>query len=142
MAIAVFNVALKQLILYNLCFSAKQVQKMNVHLIERKATTQQMQKMLLSLESYIKLAVYVEHEILAGGSTLHSDCEAVLLENGSEQENIWGADWFPLTQQVTFESLINIRPRQNNFSMEVQDGELRRQIEAIVRETFEGVTYE
>lgn len=77
---------------------------MNVHLIEQKATEEQMKAMLQSLESYIKLAVDIERKIFAGGGTLHSDCEAFLLENGSAQENIWGADWFPSTQQVTFES--------------------------------------
>jgi hypothetical protein len=74
---------------------------------------------------------------LAGGGVLHADCEAVLLEDGSLQENIWGADWLPNTHEVTFESLINIRPRQNNFSMEVEDEKLRDKIEKIVREIFE-----
>jgi hypothetical protein len=48
-----------------------------------------------------------------------------LLENGSKQVEIWGADWYPLTQEVGYESLINIRPRQNNRSMEIQDPMIR-----------------
>ena len=80
------------------------------------------------LETYIKLAVDVERRILAGGGTMHADCEAVLLEDGSKQEFIWGADWNPNTQQVTFESLINIRPRQNNRSLEIQDPNLRTKV--------------
>ena len=52
---------------------------------------------------------------------MHADCEAVLLEDGSHQEFVWGADWNPETQELTFESLINIRPRQNNRSLELQD---------------------
>ena len=115
---------------------------MNVLLINKRATPEQMNAMLQSLESYIKLAVDIERGILAGGGTLHSDCEEALLENGSGQENIWGADWFPSTQQVTFESLINIRPHQDNLSMEVQDDYLRGKIELIVRRLFEGVTDE
>ena len=59
---------------------------------------------------------------------MHADCEAVLLEDGSKQEFIWGADWNPNTQQVTFESLINIRPRQNNRSLEIQDPNLRTKV--------------
>jgi Protein of unknown function (DUF5674) len=98
--------------------------------------------MLKGLESYIKLAVDIEKGILAGGGTLHADCEAVLLENGSTQENIWGADWLPFTQVVTFESLINIRPRQNNFSLEIQDMTLRQRIEEIVRGLMEGAEFE
>jgi hypothetical protein len=81
-------------------------------------------------------------EILSGGGTLHADCEAVLLETGSNQENVWGADWLPFTQQVTFESLINIRPRQKNFSLEIENSELRNKIELIVRNLMEGIDYE
>jgi len=87
--------------------------------------------------SFIKLAVDVSREILAGGGALHSDCEQALLEDGSKQEFVWGADWLPATKTVSFESLINIRPRQQNFGMEVQDAALRQRIEEIVRHLLE-----
>lgn len=115
---------------------------MKIHLLEKKSTSEQIREMLESLESYIKLAVDIETKVLAGGGILHADCEAVLLENGSKQENVWGADWLPFTQEVTFESLINIRPRQNNFGLEIEDEDLRNKIEKIVRDFMEGVDYE
>lgn len=87
--------------------------------------------------NFIKLAVDVSREILAGGGELHADCEQALLEDGSQQVDVWGADWHPETRSVTFESLINIRPRQQNFSMEVQDSGLRSRIEVIVRRLLE-----
>ncbi len=87
--------------------------------------------------NFIKLAVDVKHEILAGGGELHSDCEQALLEDGSQQVDVWGADWQPESRNVTFESIINIRPQQQNFSMEVQDLTLRNKIEKIVRELLE-----
>jgi Protein of unknown function (DUF5674) len=62
----------------------------------------------------IELAVDIRREILAGGGELHADCEQALLDDGSEQVDIWGADWDPQAATVTYESLINIRPRQNN----------------------------
>ena len=113
-----------------------------IHLITEKATKEQMIEMLQSLESYVKLAVDVEYRILAGGGELHADCESVLLENGSSQENVWGADWFPFTQEVTYESLINIRPRQNNFGLEVEDANLREKIKEIAEELLKGIEYE
>jgi len=85
----------------------------------------------------IKLAVDVEREILAGGGELHADCEQTLLEDGSQQENVWGADWYPEVKRVGFESLINIRPRQQNRSMEIKDPVLREKIEIIVRNLLE-----
>ena len=75
----------------------------------------------------------IERGILAGGGELHADCEAVLLQNGGKQVDIWGADWYPLTQEVGYESLINIRPRQNNRSMEIQDPMIRDRVAQIVQ---------
>jgi len=89
---------------------------MMIHLIEDAASHEQLTEMLDALGSYIKLAVDVEKKVVAGGGEMHADCEAVLLENGSVQENVWGADWLPHSREVTFESLINIRPRQNGNS--------------------------
>ncbi len=73
-----------------------------------------MQQMLEALGIYIKLAVDIERQILAGGGELHADCEEVLLADGSRQDNIWGADWHPDRQTVSYESMINIRTRVNN----------------------------
>lgn len=102
-----------------------------IYIIRERAIPQQMQEMLQDLGTYIKLAVDIEREILAGGGTLHADCEAALLEDGSKQANIWGADWNPASQQVTYESLINIRPRQNNRAMEILDPEIRERVAQI-----------
>ena len=94
--------------------------------------------MMEMLQTYIKLALDVERGILAGGGAMHADCEAILLEDGSQQGFIWGADWNPKTQEVTFESLINIRPRQNNRSLELQDPTLRSKVEKITRNLLGG----
>ena len=108
-----------------------------IHLIDQPATPKQIEEMLKEYGHYIKLAVDVKKGILAGGGELHADCEAVLLERGSLQEDIWGADWLPKSKEVRFGSLINIRPKQNNPSMEIQDKKLRSQIETIVRTLLE-----
>lgn len=110
-----------------------------IEIIEKKATKEQIDRMMQTLGTYIKLAVDIELGILSGGGVLHADCESVLLENGSQQENIWGADWNPSSQQVTFESLINIRPRQNNPSLEVLDPEIRQQISEITLKILGGI---
>jgi hypothetical protein len=94
--------------------------------------------MLESYDNYIKIAVDIEKRILAGGGALHADCEAVLLEAGSSQDSIWGADWIPETNEVRFEALINIRPSQGNLSMEIADPDIRSRVEEIVKELLEG----
>lgn len=108
-----------------------------IHIIRTPATPKQIEEMLQVLDTYIKLAVDVEREILAGGGVMHADCKSVLLEDGSSQEDIWDADWNPAGQQVTFESLINIRPRQDNPSMEILDAQLRDRIALIARQLLE-----
>ena len=95
--------------------------------------------MLETLEMYVKVAVDINRGVLAGGGALHADCEAVLLGDGSAQDDIWGADWIPVSQQVKFEALINIRPRQNNFSMSILDRDVREHVERVVRNLLEGV---
>lgn len=104
-----------------------------IHLLYFRATKQQLDEMLETIGVYIKLAVDIRRGILAGGGALHADCEAVLLGEGSRQEDIWGADWIPSTQQVRYEALINIRPRQNNPAMEILDPAIRERVGEIVQ---------
>jgi len=113
-----------------------------IHIIRERATEGQMREMLQALDSYIKLAVDVERGILAGGGRMHADCESELLDNGSTQEDIWGADWLPDTQEVTYESFINIRPRQGNRTMVLRDQKLRDKIAGIAIAMLGGVSHE
>ncbi len=87
----------------------------------------------------IKIVVDVRRRLLAGGGEMHADCAAVLLAEGSEQDELWGANWYPAEQRIEFESLINIRPRLGNRSIIIQSEELRRQVAAITHELLGGV---
>jgi hypothetical protein len=111
---------------------------MRLHLLRQPPTQDQIQDMLEAQGSYIKLAVDVARGMVVGGGEYHADCEEMLLALGSRQEDIWGADWYPDSRIVAFGALINIRPRQNNRSMEVQAAALRAAIEQVVRTVFEG----
>lgn len=94
------------------------------------------------LEAYsfmIKIVVDVRRRTLAGGGEMHADCEALLLELGSEQDDLWGANWFPDEQHIEFESLINIRPRLGNRSIIIQSEQIRGQVETVARELLGGV---
>lgn len=84
--------------------------------------------MLEELDPIIKLAVDMGRRVLAGWGQMHADCEAILIEDGSNQENIWGANWIPDTQTVEFEALINIRPKQKNLSMTIEDQAIKQQV--------------
>jgi len=110
-----------------------------IHLLCEKATSAQMADMLDELGLYVKLAVDIERGIAAGGGAMHADCEAVLLEAGSRQDDIWGADWVPSSQEVKYEALINIRPSQDNPSMTILSAEIRARVKRIVELLLGGV---
>lgn len=107
-----------------------------IHVLRGRATEEQVREMLEALHTYVKLAVDVRRRLVAGGGALHADCEAILLEEGSQQRDVWGADWIPASEEVRFESLINIRPKQGNRRLSIEDPGLRGMVEQIVRERF------
>ena len=107
-----------------------------IYLLREPASSTQTQEMLQEYEKMIKIVVDIRLRILSGGGEMHSDCETILLDNGSEQDDLWGANWYPAEQRLEFESLINIRPRQGNRSILIQDETIRRQVESITRETL------
>ncbi len=110
-----------------------------IHTLREKASLAQVREMLQEHKTMIKIVVDIRQRILSGGGEMHADCESVLLENGSEQDDLWGANWYPSEQRIEFESLINIRPRLGNRSIILQDENLRKQVEDVTRAILGGV---
>ena len=84
---------------------------------------------------FVKAVVDVERGLLAVDAELHSDLEALLLENGSKQKYLWGVNLYPQLQGedfLEFDSMINMRPSQDNNSRSVKDGQIRKRIAEIV----------
>jgi hypothetical protein len=105
-----------------------------IHLLKEKVVPEQIQDMLEEYENMIKIVVDIRRRYLSGGGEMHADCESVLLGAGSEQDDLWGANWYPSEQRIEFESLINIRPRLGNRNIMIQDENLRKQVESVTRE--------
>ena len=83
----------------------------------------------------VKAVVDIERRVMAVGGELHADAEAVLLEHGSKQADLWGINIYPdnvLAERLEYTSLINISPRRANRSMTVEDSVLRQRIAEIV----------
>ena len=110
-----------------------------IHLLKEKTTPIQVQEMLKEYEGMIKIVVDIRRRFLSGGGEMHADCESVLLDDGSEQDDLWGANWYPTEQRIEFESLINIRPRLGNRNILIQDESLRNHVESVTREILGGV---
>lgn len=83
----------------------------------------------------VKGVVDIEQKIMAIGGELHADEEAYLLAEGSLQQNLWGINLYPdktFPELVEFDSMINIRPSQNNRSRSVEDENIRKTILEII----------
>jgi|SRR3989344_4049376 len=83
----------------------------------------------------VKVVVDIEKEIMAIGGELHADEEALLLQNGSLQENLWGINLYTDKSNgdfVGFDSMINIRPAQGNKSRNVESLDIQRKIRDII----------
>lgn len=83
----------------------------------------------------VKAVVDIDREILAVDSQLHSDLETFLMQDGSKQSNLWGINLYPDESNenfIEFDSMINMRPSQNNKSRGVENPEIQQKIIAIV----------
>jgi len=85
-------------------------------------------------EDMVKYVVDVERGVAAVGGELQADQEALLLEHGSQQEDLWGANYYPGRGSegcIEYTSLINIRPAQGNRSMTIEDAGLRKRVRTL-----------
>lgn len=83
----------------------------------------------------VKGVVDIKRELLAIDAEMHADLEQVLLENGSVQDDLWGINlWYEDEGDdfVEFDSMINVRPRQKNYTRGVEDKATREAILAAV----------
>jgi hypothetical protein len=83
----------------------------------------------------VKAVVDLERGIMAVDGELHADEEALLLEHGSKQADLWGINLYPelpAGERNEFDSMINIRPTQGNRSRGVNDPSIRHKILEIV----------
>lgn len=79
-----------------------------------------------------KAAIDIKRKIVSLGCELHIDCVEELIKNGSQTNDVWGFNIYP-DGRLDFVSLINIRPQDNNRSMEIQNREIRQKIEEIIK---------
>ena len=86
----------------------------------------------------VKAVVDIEKEIMAVDAEMHSDEEQELIAQGSKQNNLWGINLYPeffgQNDFVEFDSMINLRPSQNNRSRGVDDPKIRKIIIKIVND--------
>ena len=88
----------------------------------------------------MKFVVDLERNVICAGGGLHADEEQKLLEDGSLQENLWGANYYLTDATETrfeFTSMINIRPSQGNTAQLIQSADIIAGVRAMAIHFFE-----
>src|SRR3989344_8390629 len=84
----------------------------------------------------VKVVVDIRQEIMAVGGGFHSDEQSFLIEkHNSRGEDTWGINLYPdkpKNETVEFDSVINIKPLQNNKTRGIEDGQVREKIKKII----------
>jgi len=89
----------------------------------------------LGFGDMVKAVVDVARGSMAIGGELHSDEEALLIDDGSRQEDLWGINLYPgdeTAEWIEFDSMINVRPSLNNRSRSVESEDTRAAIRRVV----------
>ena len=106
-------------------------------IIRTKIDPESRKKVAEDLKGYIKVVVDVRRKILSAGGQKHVDGEQMLLKDGSLREDLWGAGLDLETNEMDYDSMINLRPVQNT-SREILDQKIRQQVESITRSLLQG----
>ncbi|MDP3791320.1 MAG: DUF5674 family protein [Candidatus Omnitrophota bacterium] len=107
-----------------------------MEIVDKKITINELKKTAANtFGDLVKAVVDVDRELIALDAELHSDLEALLIEDGSKQKSLWGINLYPELKGdgfIEFDSLINIRPSVPNRSRGVENEEMQKRIILIV----------
>ena len=105
-------------------------------IVDDKITLSELKKMSKKIfGDLVKAVVDIQKEIMAVDAPMHADQETELIESGSRQENLWGINLYPEKSGndfIEFDSIINLKPDQNNRARSVDDPDIRAKIIKIV----------
>ena len=85
-------------------------------------------------QTLVKGVADIETGLVALGGEWHMDANNRLIEEGSQQKNLWGFNIYPKEKgnaAIEYNSLINIRPMQGNRSMEITSEETRNAVRKV-----------
>lgn len=100
-------------------------------------TKEETEKLKEQFDVYIKTVIDINKKICSAGMDRHFEGEEILLKMNSKQSDIWGGGIDLETRVIDFNSFINIRPRDNNTSNEIQDSEIRKVYEELTKYFFQ-----
>lgn len=110
-------------------------------IVKDKISKEELEKMAKNtFGNLVKAVVDIKRESMAVDGELHADEEARLIEEGSNQKDLWGINIYPqLTgeEMIEFDSMVNLRPSQNNLTRGVEDPKTQQRIREVVDKLIE-----
>lgn len=105
--------------------------------LDEPISVKQLQSMSTNMfGALVKAVVDLEKQVMIVDAQLHADQENELIKTGSKQVNLWGINLYPdrfkAKDFIEFDSMINLRPQQNNSSRSVENSKLRQAITQLV----------
>lgn len=102
-------------------------------------TPEEITQLSAEFEVYIKTVIDIEKKVCSAGMSRHFEGEQILLEQGSQQKNIWGGGIDLETKEIDFNSFINIRPRDNNTKNEIQSESIKAMYKELTEFFFKNI---
>lgn len=110
-------------------------------IIKSKISLKELKKMSKKMfDGLVKAVIDIKKEIMVVDAEMHADEEQFLLEQDSKQKDLWGINLYPAktgSDFVEFDSMINIRPSQNNRSRSIDNKKIRQKIIEIINKLVE-----
>ena len=100
---------------------------------------EEIEKMRELFDTYVKTVIDIKKNVCSAGMDRHFEGEQILLDQRSNQTNIWGGGIDLETKTIDFNSFINIRPNDNNTSNEIQNPDIRKKYEELTKYFFKEV---
>jgi len=113
-----------------------------VKFVENKISNKELKEISDKMfDGLVKAVVDINREVMVVDAEMHADQEDYLLQHGSQQEDLWGINFYPdevgNENWLEFDSMINLRPSQNNRSRNIESEEIRNKIIAVVEKLVE-----
>lgn len=102
-------------------------------------TLEEIEQLKEQFDVYIKTVIDIEKRICSAGMDRHFEGEQILLQQGSQQSDVWGGGIDLETKEIDFNSFINIRPRDNNTKNEIQSEKIKADYEALTKYFFQEI---
>jgi hypothetical protein len=106
-------------------------QKFCPQILHNKATAALLKKLAAGFDGEIKAVVDLKRNILAAGSEWHHEARDLLVKDGSDSDDLWGARVNIKTGAISYKSQIN-EGRVGAENNEITDQEIRSEVEVVI----------